>query len=137
MPAAARRQPRALRALVPSSTTNPPPSHLYQIAYRELRQLCRLQRKLKQDECNGVIQWDDDNAPYAGPHGCPTRGPVIPDRESRWLAAAREIAEQCGGHIYHQGDPRGCQLYFYRDSDLEGRSYPISQIYSTAALACC
>ena len=106
--------------------------------------LCRLERKLQQwaeDECNGVIQWDDDNTPvrYLPDYtGCPTRrGYVIPDRESRWLAAAREIAEQCGGHIYHQGDPRSCQLYFYRDSDLEGHTYPIDQIYSTAALACC
>lgn len=106
--------------------------------------LCSLQRKLHQwaeHECNGVIQWDDDNTPrryLLDQYGTPTRrGPVIPDRESRWLAAAREIAEQCGGHIYHQGDPRGCQLYFYRDSDIEGHGYPIEQIYSTAALACC
>jgi len=106
--------------------------------------LCNLERKLHkwaEDECNGFIQWDDDNTPrrYLPDYtGTPTRrGPVIPDRESRWLAAAREIAKQLGGHVYHQGDPRGCQLYFYRDSDLEGRSFPIEQIYSTAALPCC
>ena len=106
--------------------------------------LCRLERNLHkwaEEECNGLIQWDDDETPRRyrlDRWGTPTRpGNVIVNREAKWLAEAQALAEQLGGHIYHQGDPRGCALYFYRDSDLEGRRFPIDQIYSSAALACC
>ena len=106
--------------------------------------LCSLERKLQkwgEEECNGTIQWDDNDQPrryHLDRYGAPTRpGARIVNREAKWLAEAEAIAKQLGGHIYHQGDPRGCALYFYRDSDLEGRRFPIDQIYSSAALACC
>ena len=108
------------------------------------KQLCDLERKLHkwaEDECNGAIQWIDDQTPRRyrkdpwGDHTIP--GQIIPNRELVWLTQAQTLATQCGGAIYHQTDPRGCTLYFYRESDLDGYSYPIEQIYSTVALACC
>ena len=110
------------------------------------KRLCQIQRHLHkwaEDECNGFIQWDDSDCTiprryYLDQYGTPTRkGPVIPNREAKYLKEAETLAAECGGKIYHQGDPRGCVLYFYRDSDLEGRNFPIDQIYNTAALACC
>ena len=106
--------------------------------------LCSLERKLQkwgEEECNGTIQWDDNDQPRRHAiqwDGSPSRqGRLIPNSEAKWLAEAEALAKQLGGHIYHQGDPRGCALYFYRDSDLEGRRFHIDQIYSSAALACC
>ena len=106
--------------------------------------LCSLERKLQkwgEEECNGTIQWDDNDQPRRHAiqwDGSPSRqGRLVPNSEAKWLAEAEALAKQLGGHIYHQGDPRGCALYFYRDSDLEGRRFPIDQIYSSAALACC
>ena len=110
------------------------------------KRLCQIQshlHKWAEDECNGFIQWDDSDCTiprryYLDQYGTPTRkGPVIPNREAKYLKEAETLAAECGGKIYHQGDPRGCALYFYRDSDLEGRNFPIDQIYNTAALACC
>lgn len=108
--------------------------------------LCRIQSHLHEwaeEECNGTIQWEDPECTiarryYPDRYGTPThKGPIIPNREAEYIREAERLAAECGGRIYHQGDPRGCSLYFYRDSDLEGRSFPIDQIYSTAALACC
>lgn len=110
------------------------------------KRLCILEKHLHkwaEEECNGSIQWDDDvhtipRRYYADRWRCYTvKGPIIPNQESKWLEEAKTLAAECGGKIYHQTDPRGCALYFYRDSDLKERSYPIDQIYSTVALACC
>jgi len=111
---------------------------------RLFARLCFIQEHLRQwaeDECNGRIQRDDYGAPC---HYRPDRwgdftilvGPM-PDLETRYLAEAKDIARQIGGHVYHQTDPRGCTLYFYRASDLVGHSGPIDSIYSTVALPCC
>ena len=111
-----------------------------------LKRLCQIQRHLKrwaEDECNGFIQWVDSDCTIPRRYGLdqwgtPTvPGAIIPNMEARYLREAEALAAECGGRIYHQGDPRGCVLYFYRDSDLEGREFPIDQIYSTVALACC
>lgn len=116
------------------------------IPKKAFERLCAIQRRLKkwaEDECNGVIQWDDAECTiprryYPDRWGTPTlKGGIIPNQEAKLLKEAQRIAEECGGHIYHQGDPRGCVLYFYRDSDLEGRKFPIDQIYSSVGLACC
>jgi len=111
---------------------------------RLFARLCRIQEHLRQwaeDECNGRIQWDDDETPW---HYRPDRWGSYtvrtgraPDLETRYLAEAKDIARQIGGQVYHQTDPRGCALYFYRDSDLIGYSDPIDCIYSTVALPCC
>lgn len=108
--------------------------------------LCRLERKLHkwaEEECNGTIQWEDQECTiprrYTNDrYGTPTvKGAVIPNGEAKWLKEAEELARQCGGHIYHQGDPRGCALYFYRDCDVSDRKYPIDSIYSSVAVPCC
>ena len=110
------------------------------------QRLCQIERHLHrwaEDECNGFIQWDDDDCTIPRRYrpdqwGTPTvKGPVIANREAKYLKEAQRLAAECGGKIYHQGDPRGCALYFYRESDLEGHNFPIDQIYNVAALACC
>lgn len=109
------------------------------------RRLCTIQKKLHlwaEAECNGEIQWDDQACTvprrfYADRWGSHTlKGPIIPNQEAKLLKEAEKLAAQCGARIYHQGDPRGCALYIYRDADLEGRSFPIDQIYSSAAVPC-
>ena len=111
----------------------------------QFERLCSIQRRLHrwaEDECNGRIQWEGENEDQPRRYhldrwGSYTiRGAEILNSEARWLKQAQTIAAQCGGLIYHQTDPRGCALYFYRLSDIEGRG-PIDQCYSTAALACC
>lgn len=108
--------------------------------------LCAIQKRLRQwaeQECNGAIQWEDD--PETGAEiprryhldrwgACTVKGAIIPNREAKLIKEASRIAAECGGLIYHQTDPRGCALYFYRLEDLRG--YPIDQCYSSIALAC-
>ena len=107
--------------------------------------LCVIQRHLKkwaEDECNGFIQWQDQECTIPTRHnpdcygGASQYGRVIVNKEAKYLKEAESLASQCGAKIYHQGDPRGCVLYIYRDSDLEGRKFPIESCYSSAALAC-
>ena len=116
------------------------------IAASVFTRLCAIQKRLHQwaeQECNGAIQWEEDSETGAevprryGPdrYGSYTiKGPIIPNQESKLLKEADKLAAQCGGLVYHQTDPRGCALYFYRPEDL--RNYPIDQSYSTVALAC-
>lgn len=108
--------------------------------------LCAIQKRLHkwaEDECNGAIQWDDAECTiprryYPDRYGSFTsKGGIIPNQEAKLLKEATELAAKCGGLIYHQADPRGCALYFYRESDLAGRKFPIDQCYSSVALACC
>jgi hypothetical protein len=111
--------------------------------------LCSIQRKLHlwaEDECNGKIQWEQDpetgeDAPvryHLDRWGSYTiRGGFIPNREKKYIKEATELAAQCGGLIYHQTDPRGCALYFYRAAELAERNCPIDQCYSMIALPCC
>ena len=109
-------------------------------------QLCAIERRLHkwaEDECNGAIQWDDDDCTiprryHLDRYGSFTvKGAIISNQEAKLLAKAEELAAQCGGKVYHQTDPRGCALYFYRDSDLDGRKFPIDSIYSSVGIACC
>lgn len=111
--------------------------------------LCSIERKLHkwaEDECNGRIQWEEDpctgeDAPRLygqdrwGAYTVPYSG-FIPNREARYIKEAQQIAAQCGGLIYHQTDPRGCALYFYRESDLQGSKFPIDQCYNSVGLPC-
>jgi hypothetical protein len=108
--------------------------------------LCVIQRHLHQwaeDECNGVIQYDDAECTiprryHLDERGSPTRkGSICRNLEEKYVKEAQELAAQCGGFVYHQTDPRGCALYFYRAADLEARGLPIDQCYSIMALACC
>ena len=111
---------------------------------RLFARLCRIQEHLHQwaeDECNGRIQRDDQEMPwyYRSDRwgGFTIRTGRAPDLETRYLNEAKDIAREIGGYVYHQTDPRGCALYFYRLADLVGHSYPISCVYSTVALPCC
>lgn len=119
----------------------------FSIPASDFEALCRIEHTLQrwsEKECNGEIQRDDDGTPrryIADRYGDPTRkGPVIPDAETGAIKRARAIANRNGGWFYHQTDPRGCQVYFWRSADLLERTgdgaSDISQHYSTVALAC-
>jgi hypothetical protein len=108
--------------------------------------LCAIQKHLHrwaEDECNGFIQYEDTECAIPWRYcldqwGTPTvKSHRIVNKEAKYLLEAQELAAQCGGFVYHQTDPRGCALYFYRPADLEGRRFPIDQCYSSVALACC
>jgi hypothetical protein len=98
-------------------------------------------RRWAEDECNGRIQRDDQDVPWyyrADRWGSYTiRTGRAPDLEARYFTEAEDIARQIGGHVYHQTDPRGCALYFYRLADLVGHFGSIDSLYSTVALPCC
>jgi hypothetical protein len=117
----------------------------HQLPRATFARICAIERRLHkwaEDECNGVIQWDDADCTiprlyYNDRYGSPTvKGPIIPNQEAKLLKEAQTLAAECGGLIYHQTDPRGCALYFYRATDLDGRRYPIDQIYSSVATPC-
>ena len=121
----------------------------FRLSAEDFEALCRLNavlHKWAEDECNGVIQRDDDTGQPRryrldkGGNPIPGRGTKIPDREAAAIRQATEIAERNGGHFYHQCDPRGCQVYFWRPEDLLRRTGdPQAQIdcwYSSVGLAC-
>ena len=92
--------------------------------YRALVQLSKQLHKWHEDECNGFIQYDEDDQQYyrytRDGYGCPVRRVrSIPDRESAWLEEARRHATAAGCEVYLQTDPRGCPLYLYKQSDLD------------------
>ena len=97
--------------------------------------------KWAEEECNGTIQQDDDQPPHRfgeDRYGTPTvdLGP-IEDKEAKAIRQAEEIAAELGGLIFHQGDPRGCSLYFYTADELAKRSDPISSCYNMIGTALC
>lgn len=131
---------------------HPIPSHpiaaltmLPRISEQDFARLARIERKLRrlgEEECNGQIQVGEENGHevyrryYRDQWGSYTsRGEVIPDPYRQPLAKAAKIAANCGGLIYHQPDPRGASLYFYRESDLGGRK--IDECCGILALPCC
>ena len=92
--------------------------------YRTLVQLSKQLHQWHEDECNGFIQYDEDDQQYyrytTDSRGCPTkRVHSIPDLESAWLEEARRHATAAGCQIYLQTDPRGPSLYLYKQSDLD------------------
>jgi len=71
-------------------------------------------------ECNGVIQRDETtDIPYWHSDYDGRRIGRTSDREAGALKRATAIAKRNGFQIYHQGDPRGCALYLYRETDLD------------------
>ena len=103
--------------------------------YRTLVQLSRQLHKWHVDECDGLIQYDEDDQQYyrytTDSRGCPAkRVRSIPDLESAWLEEARRHATAAGCQVYLQTDPRGPSLYLYKQSDLDKG---ISACYSTVA----
>jgi hypothetical protein len=101
-----------------------------------LKQCQRTLHKWAEDECNGVIQYDDNgNNPrryYNDKYGCPcVPGPIIPDKSETAMENARKIAAKHGLSVYNQTDPRGCALHVYSATDLKGRK--IDECYSVMA----
>ena len=95
----------------------------------------RLQRWAEQ-ECNGEIQRDDETGKPIRVFtwdGYERTRYVIADKEAGCLRRCEEIAASYGLKFYHQGDPRGCQVHVYRESDLQGSN--IRQVYPTQAHA--
>jgi len=96
--------------------------------WSELRRLERALHKWSEDECNGRIQWheqDGEEVPFIyslseyGDYTVP-RNPAF-NQEEWCLKEAKRHAAACGLEVYYQGDPRGCQLYLYSQSDLNER----------------
>jgi len=98
------------------------------ITAKEMHILLRAEKTLNRwstEECNGTIQRDGENGdgkPFRyyetanGEHK-KSRAP-IPDREAGALKRCKSISEQHGLIFYHQGDPRGCQVYLLRKTDV-------------------
>ena len=96
--------------------------------WSELRRLERVLHKWAEDECNGRIQWHEEDGkevPYL--YGLSEYGEYTRCKqqwhnvEADCLAEARRHAAACGLEVYHQGDPRGCALYLYSQADLDER----------------
>ena len=112
----------------------------YNISREDYKALALEEHRLQQwseRECNGEIQWDDETGkPYTvymiGRGQDSARFPV-PDLETGCLHRCEEIAARYGLKFFRQGDPRGCQVYVYRKSDLNGSD--IRSVYPTQALA--
>lgn len=95
----------------------------------------RLQRWAEQ-ECNGEIQRDDETGKPIRVFtwdGIERARYAIADKEKGSLKRCEEIAASYGLKFYHQGDPRGCQVHVYRESDLNGSD--IRSVYPTQAHA--
>ena len=114
----------------------------------ELRRICRQLHKLDEMACNGEIQCDDYTEQWhrytADRYGTPTiKGNVLRTQPIDLLRVAADLVRRNGLSVYHQGDPRGCSLYVYKQSDLERCSrgsdpaYGISAYYRTIGTAIC
>ena len=111
----------------------------YEISRTDYQQLAleehRLQRWSEQ-ECNGEIQRDDETGKPIRVFtwdGIERARYAIADKEKGSLKRCEEIAERYGLKFFHQSDPRGAQVYVYRESDLNGSD--ISSVYPTQAHA--
>lgn len=102
-----------------------------------LKRCERILHRWAEDECNGVIQYDDDGSArryWPDRYGSPTvPGQVVPDKSETAMENARKIAAKHGMSVYNQTDPRGCALHVYHDADLDGRK--IEECYSVMARA--
>ena len=110
----------------------------YGISMPDYQQLAREEHLLQQwaeEECNGTIQRDEETGKCFRywPDQPSIRRVPTPDRETGSLKRCEEIAARYGLKFYHQGDPRGCQVHVYRESDLNGSD--ISSVYPTQAHA--
>ena len=113
------------------------------ISLNDFTALAEIEHKLQrwaERECNGEVERDEETGKCWA---------VNPNTGNRWrtndletgaIKRAQEICNRNGGWFYHQGDPRGCQVYFWRSGEPSGSTIgpdeDISQHYSTRALAC-
>ena len=94
-----------------------------------------------EEKCNGTIQQEEGESPHRygrDRYGDPMvdRGP-IEDKEAKAIKEAQKIAAELGGLIFHQGDPRGCALYFYTADELAKHGEPIERCYNRVGTAIC
>ena len=112
----------------------------YGISQQDYKALALEEHRLhrwSEEECNGTIQRDEETGKpfrrYEIGLGGDFRDCPIPDRETGSLKRCEEIAARYGLRFFHQTDPRGCQVYVYRESDLNGSD--IRSVYPTQAHA--
>ena len=71
---------------------------------------------------------DGDNKPYIEIHpnsSLKTRWEPIPDLEAGALRRIEEVCKRNGLEFYHQGDPRGCNLYIAKSgAGMNATNYP-------------
>lgn len=114
----------------------------------EARTLLRCSATLQtwaEHECNGAIQRDEEtNVPYLYNTMSGKKIGRTSDREAGALKRAVKIADARGFKVYHQGDPRGCALYLYRQVDLDAmgkrmgdRMIHIDCCYNSVGTAVC
>lgn len=114
-------------------------TRIYPFTTAEWTALKRCERTLhrwSEDECNGIIQYDNDGTTarryYNDQYGSPTvPGPIVPDKSEMAMEQARKIAAKHGLSVYNQTDPRGCALHVYSAADLKLRK--IHECYSVMA----
>ena len=99
---------------------------LTQYAWKQLRYCERGLQHWSEQECEGEIQRDDETGvPYEyrrSRFGDFTESPKpCFDREAYYLDLARQQAKRFGLEVYHQSDPRGCQLWLYTEAELNER----------------
>lgn len=109
------------------------------ISYDDAVSLCRAERVIHtwgEHECNGAIQRDEQtNVPYWHSTQDGRRLYRTADRETGALKRAEAIAKRYGLTLYHQPDPRGCQLYLLRAGDVpEGKD--VDSYYSRGVAVC-
>ena len=96
----------------------------------------RIITKWNVEDCNGSIQFDDDNVTprryYKDEHGRYTiKGEAIKNRKNEAIKRAVDIAKSHNLCIYYQGDCRGPSLYVYDPAIVNAEK--IRSCYSTMA----
>jgi hypothetical protein len=80
-------------------------------------------------ECNGEIERDEKTGKTYSVNTMTGRRFPTPDRETGALKRAAELLKAHGLELYHQGDPRGAQVYVIRPGDVkEGED--VGAVYS-------
>lgn len=124
-------------AAIPTMATATATRHPFTTAEWSALKYCeRRLRKWAEDECNGIIQYDNNGSNprryYSNHYGSPTvPGPIVPDKSETAMENARDLAAKHGLSVYYQTDPRDCALYVYSVHDLKKRK--INECYSVIA----
>ena len=116
------------------------------VDYGRLARLNKLIKYWVEEECNGTIQWDEDEkgnpiSPYRYNQLTGRKEGSIQDRYSKYLKECENILDKYNPNkleatlkLYIQGDPRGCHVWIYKASDdPEGRGICI---YNSIGTAC-
>ena len=116
------------------------------VDYGRLARLNKLIKYWVEEECNGTIQWEEDEElnptyPYNYNPDTGARSKPIQDRKTKYLKECENILDKYNSNkleatlkLYIQGDPRGCHVWIYKASDdPEGR---VDCIYNSIGTAC-